>query len=57
MHPIHCFYEGLVTLSVNHAPVEYPGHHAALLVVELQRDSLEDRKIHDCSLEGRAPAL
>lgn len=50
-----CLYEGLVTLSVNHAPVEDPGHHAALLVVELQCDSLEDRKIHDCSLEERAP--
>lgn len=46
-----------VTLSVNHAPVEDPGHHAALLVVQLQRDSLEDRKICDCSPEGRAPAL
>lgn len=44
-------------MSVNHAPVEDPGHHAALLVVELQRDSLEDRKIHDRSLEGRAPML
>lgn len=46
-----------VTLSVNHAPVEDPGHHAALLVVQLQRDSLEDRKIRDCWPEGRAPAL
>lgn len=49
--------EGLVTLSVNHATVEDPGHHAALLVIELQRDSLEDRKIHDSSLEGRVPIL
>lgn len=56
-HPTHCLCQGLVTLSVNHAPVEDPGYHAALLVVELQRDSLQDRKSHDCLLEGRAPAF
>lgn len=58
-HPDQCAinYARLITLSMDHAPVQYSGHGALLFVVELQSDPLQTETTQSVNEEEPATRM